>query len=653
MPQTPEEMAAAVLDALKVLAASTKTRLRFDAPQALTTAQQDAIRGSIAAPDVASVAAKVGKGDLVIRVEDYLVGSGPAADTAAWKAAMAAAKAAARTVGSYSRGLPRIYAGSREWRLTESIVIRSIQWLTIEGTASIRVDSGIPAFEIHRSQHITIEGLTLTCGSADTSAATDGLIENSAGVWMHENSTDVGIPGNTTAIRFSRCRFFGFHRAVQITGNQMCDNIMYDQCRFQDNFIDLEVINGQAVNQRFLGGECDAWLNNTEAAYNARLALWSAAAVPATAKPNQFRDPALTTGPQQNVTVRDGAVFRILVGGEIHCDSKFSIVVLKTWLLFAAVPSDAGTRYGVNTNALIYMFEGMTGEIRITDTLLDSNGYQRHTLTRFELPHSTDANLVRVSPTIIFRGCRFSIKEAGLDLFHMAGPVVIRWHDSRLVGVTAAGNIRLCHTTSVTYSIPGDFEGLRATLLTPVITAASSAGAPAALPVVGTYNVVQKGWAGSGVMAYDNTNPYVSRSRLRQNNRPVEPVMYQFSATDGSVLGSTLNVVGQVKTIQLGPGAVIRRVGIVLSSVTSGTPTDVVLRFRDSANTVTYVDLTARWGTTATASESVGPFGRIFDGHRRPWAEVHDFAPSDGKVCVEVITKTNAAIVGFAWVEAY
>lgn len=608
---------------------------------------------------VRTMVGAVGKGETMIRVDDYLVGTGVEAETAAWQAAIAECKARARTVTSgLYRGVPRIYAGTREWLIT-TIEIKSIVGLTIQGdgmdSTVLRTDSGIPIFDVQRSSGLTLEGLTLTCGSANVGqAAVSGLIENSSGIWIHENSTDSGIPGSTTAIRLTRVRFHGFHRAVRITGNQMCDNITYDQCRWQDNFIDIENLNGQAVNQRVIGGEVDAWLNNTETAYNSRLALWSAVSIPVTAKPNQYQDPALSSGIQQNVTVRDGAVFRVIVGGEFHCDDRFSVVVLKTWLLLAAVPSDASTKYGVNVNALTFIYEGVTGEIRKTDTVLDSNGYQRCTLTRFELPHASDTDLVRIGATVIFKRLRLSIVQASLDLIHMAGPITIRWHDCRLLGATAAGNLRLCHTASgVTYVIPGDFDGQRSTILSPVITSRDYLGASAAVPVMGTFNVRQRDFAGGGIMAYDTTTPYVNRSRLRANNRPVEPVIYQWAAVDGTVLGANSSSVGQAKSIQVGIGAVIRRVGVVLSSVTSGTPSDIVLRFRDAASTVTYAELTAKWGTTTTATESVGAFGRIFDGHRRPWAEVHDFAPADGRILVEVITKTTAVIQGFAWVEAY
>lgn len=600
------------------------------------------------------------KGETMIRVDDYLSGSGAAADTAAWAAAIAECKARARsTSGGIYRGVPRIYASAREWQINSTQLLQSIYGLTIQGdgmdSTVLRVDSGIPIFEVQRCTGLTLEGLTLTCGSSDTGqAAVSGLVENSCGIYMHEDSTDSGISGNTTGIRYTRVRFHGFHRAEMISGNQMCDNITRDQCRYQDNFIDVENLNGQAVNQRVIGGEFVAWLATTETAYNQRLALWSGS-VPVTAKANQYQDPAASSGTQQNVTVRDGAVFRVMAGGEFHCDDRVSFVVVKTVFLFASMPtSGATTLYGTTSNVLTYILEGSTGELRVADAVLDSNGYQRVTLIRFEKPHGTSAELGTVSPQVIFKRCRWTVNPSGLDIMHIAGPCSVRWHDTRLAGSTAAGNLRLCHTTGgVTYGVPGDFDGQRAAILTVAITAKDSSNTSQSSPTLGTHNVRQRDFAAGGGLAYDTTSPYVSRSRLRQNNRPVEPVIYQFAQIDGTVVGASSSTVGQTKTFQLGPGAVIKRVGIVLSSVTSGTPSDIVLRFRDSGSTVTYVDLTAKWGTTTTATESIAAGGKVFDGHRRPWAEVHDFAPSDGKLVVEVITKTTAVIVGFVWVEAY
>lgn len=618
----------------------------------LSVDQQTQMLGSLGAAS---------RGDLAVCVHHYLTGSGAAAETAAWVAAVAQAKARARAVTSgLYRGVPRIYAQAREWRLTSTVVLRSIYGLTIEGDGAdatvIRVDSGIFAFEVQRCTSLTLTGLSLTCGdSTSGQAAVSGLVEGSGGVWIHEDSTDSGIPGNTTRIRLNRVRFHGFHRAVLVSGNQMCDNITYDQCSWQDNFIDVENLNGQAVNQRVIGGELSAWEVVSETSYNQRLALWSAGAVPVTAKAGQYQDPAAGSGTQQNVTVRDGAVFRVMAGGEFHVDDRVSIVGRKTVLLFGSMPtSGAAALYGTTSNALTFIFEGSTGELRTTDAVLDSNGYQRSTLIRFEKPHGTSAELGTVSPQVIFKRCRFTVNPAGLDVMHLAGPATIRWHDTRLVGATAGGNLRLCHTTSgVTYGVPGDFDGQRSTILAIAVTAKDSSNTSQTAPALGTHNVRQRDFAAGGGMAYDTTAPFVNRSRLRQNNRPVEPVMYQFAQIDGTVVGASSSSVGQTKTFQLGPGAVIKRVGIVLSSVTSGTPSDIVLRFRDSGSTVTYVDLTAKWGTTTTATESIAAGGKVFDAHRRPWAEVHDFAPSDGKLVVEVLTKTTAVIVGFVWVEVY
>lgn len=622
----------------------------------------------------ATDAAAVTRGSLVFYVEDYRSAGGT--DQQAIAATFTAAKAAARFIAGAPRvvGVPVVRFAARSYQLTATILREFEQGVIIEGAGPwatvIRTDVGIVMFDLHRAGDVTFRDLTICCGDIGTPWIT-GLVHGTVGVRMRQLAAD-SLQNNsgTNRFRFHNVHFIGLQRALSTRGDQMTDDVTLDGCVFRDNFYDIDSENGQAYNWRYIGGEVlsgvdapGADLANPHAneyLYNQRLALWPAGSEPVTAKAGQFQNPATGTGATQNVTIRDGAFLRTVVGGAITCIGT-SFIMKKTRVLFGALPTDPAAAiagYGNTVNQRAVTFIACNAEMRGQDTVRDSAGYERIALIRYERPHpdSTDLTLRAI---VSFYGETCTVQAASMDLIHLANGVQVHWlYGSRAYQQIAGTSYLVSHVigSGSTYANRGRFVSAASTLLARRVVGKL----PSAAGTVGTVWAAPSGLdhlidMAGGVDGSSMGGTALEWDRSLQSLVPfVQRVVVQHEVDDTLIGSGVLNAAGVTRTLRVPSGAVIRRVGIHLRSVVGGTPTPLVLKFRNAANTVTYATCTALWATTASATETVVAGGRQFDSHRNPWCDVNLTAPTDGQIVVEVVTGQTVSGVyftGHAWVE--
>lgn len=595
-------------------------------------------------------------------VMDYgAKGDGVTNDTGAITATIDAAKSAALIKRATAhRGLPAIFFPPGEYVVT-SLAFHQVSGLIVRGSGKgatiLRTDTGTRILDLHRAANVTFKDMSLACGNYALSWTT-GLVENSCGVHVEQWSTDNDKSLSTTDISFDRVEFVGLHRAIRAVGDEMGDSVSFYACKWRDNFFDFELRNGQAVNWRVFGGEVLAFVDTSETAWNPRLARWSPASVPASAASAQHANYS-GYGAQQDVTTRDGAVVRCVAGGGVMFLGT-SFIVKKTRLLFGVMPTDvtkAVANYGTNANVLPWLFLHTSCELRIKDKIGDAHGYQRVTLVRYERPHM-HASDTTLRPDIRFDGERLTVQADAIDVLHLTSGVTLSWLRCRMAKHTTAWSAHVVQllTQGTTAVARGRLVAMDSTLLEVRAVGKTVSGAVWEAPD-GLGHIVSQDNGYPPV--YNPFNPVRTQQQQAVAGVATSVRRAEHFEADGSIMGQRANRThraGTVRRLLVPPGSRLVRCGITLTNLSAGNSYagDIVLRFRNTANTKTYAELTARWAATKTARESLTANGRKLDVHRRPHAEVEETAAADGEVVVEVVAAGRSRRVlayGAAWVE--
>ena len=600
----------------------------------LAQAAQTSADAAAANAEPLTVAGKraVRRDELVLSLADR---GAPADGVTSSSASLAALTSDARSVARFSNGsvrdgLPVIDLPVGRFRVTSTILRELDRGAVIRGRGKratvLYADIGITMFDLHRVSQFALQDMTLVCGSGANPGITpwtDGLIEGSCAVLIRERSDDSATGVSTTDIVFERVQFVGWHTAVKTSGNQMGDNVAFRDCDWIDNFFDFDLANGQAVNWRVIGGEVLAWVNTGEAAYNARLASWSAGSVPLTAKAAQRRDPADAASATQNVTVRDGAVVRAKAGGGIHFTGT-SFIVRKTRLLLAGLNTAAATsiaEVGVNVNLLPWTFDHCSCEIRQTLTaggvavaeFGDTYGYDRLALVRYERPHPAVGDLTQRA--IVRFVSERATCQTSVDLVHVTNGVLVEWLDSRAFyqnstaepSVTA-GLVTCITSAASTLGNLGKFVARDSTLLVRRKSAKGSDGSVWAAPPGQLDHLVRMDGTVPEAWAFDS--PVRATDHTLIHGFPAAVMVIPIHNVDGTLTTATRRAWGP-KEMRL------RRVSII--SDHTANHANAVYEFRDSGGGV-IATLTVDWDGVAVVSNTND--GQKYDVCRKPWADV-------------------------------
>jgi hypothetical protein len=485
-------------------------------------------------------------------------------------------------------GLPRVYLPKGVYRLRGSINLARLRGLVIEGdgmeSTVLQIETGDPIFDIFRASEIVWRNMTFTSYKT-TSGVNDGckqLVENSIGAKFHQLSSDPIVAGpGTTVYRFENVEFVGLHRGTYFTGDQMTDGVIFNSCKWRDNFYDSDYANGQAVNHQYIGGEWLGFVDLPEADYNTRLAEWSAGSKP-------------ITGPAGSITLLDGATFKITAGGMIQIVGG-SVIRKGTTLLLGEPPSDLSQ--GTNANLLTFSFDTCKWELRQKDLVNDVYGYQRVTLLRYEMPHppvfaNTYSRTLQM--VVSYNDCDLTVQVPDIDAMHLRNGVSIFATNTRILKQVVSTVYLVSHITGSgsTSNTTGRYVGHNSDHFlrrkvggTPVAVPPSSSYSPSAYQ---DHHIWQNGRTGFG----NHVTPFV-----REIDHSLVPGM-----VNGVVRHVLMEVDGTMPTVQqvveVPYNCTLVRVGVVGISY-SGTPADFTWHFKSADSVTTYKSLVCHWVTVS------------------------------------------------------
>ncbi len=505
--------------------------------------------------------------------------------------------------------LPTVRLPQGRYRIRGPIELHYLHGLIVRGDGPeatvLTHETGTTLFHINRSHAVTFAGLTVDGRETGVEGPVTGLLEGSCAFRLEEWSGDGRrAGGNTFAIRFDNVQVTQMHRAFHFVGDQMTDGVLWSNVWLRDNFIDFHYENSQAVNHQLVGGQVAYGVDHAHEAYQARLNRW-------TSRPD----------------VRDGAMFRVRVGGQI---SVFGGVIIarKSTLLFDRPPQDASL--GATVNVLPYLFVGTRWEMRERDPVGDAFGLQRNTVVRYAEPFAAPAV---VRPAVRFVGCDWLVLPDQVDLLHLANAVTITADSCRVWPEGRGGLMSLLDAN--TPARPGSYRSVNSTLLSHL-----RRGGPDGAPAPTTNHIVEM---------HDGPAPAGRPLQQPMHRRTLVPgvpystrrVFYRGAAGELFTAGAT-----RLETTLLLPGegnAVITRVGVAALTDTSGAP--VTVTFAGGGGQLRYAEL-------VVDSSGAGRFdGMVLTDHSKPYAVVEAPSPGDGRISVTATRAAAATLTGYLYVD--
>jgi hypothetical protein len=506
--------------------------------------------------------------------------------------------------------LPTVRLPQGRYRIRGPVDVRYLHGLTVRGDGPeatvLTHETGTTLFHVNRSHAVTFADLTVDGRESGVEGPVTGLLEGSCAFRLEEWSGDgKRAGGNTFAIRFDNVQVTQMHRAFHFVGDQMTDGVLWSNVWLRDNFIDFHYENSQAVNHQLVGGQVAYGVDHAHEVYQERL--------------NRWKSPP---------DVRDGAMFRIRVGGQI---SMFGGVIIarKSTLLFDRPPQDASL--GATVNVLPYLFVGTRWEMRERDPVGDAFGLQRNTVVRYAEPFAGPAV---VRPAVRFVGCDWLVLPDQVDLLHLANAVSITADSCRVWPEGRGGLTSLLD--AATTARPGTYRSVNSSLLSH-----ARRGGPGGAPAPTTNHIVEMhdtpasaGRPGQQPLHRRTLVPGVPYSPRR--------VLYRGAAGELLAAGAT-----RLQTTLLVPGegnAVITRVGVAALTDTSGAP--VTVTFAGNGSQLRYAEL-------VVDSSGAGQFdGTELSKHSRPYAVVEDLSPGDGRISVTLTRQAAAGeLRGYVYVD--
>jgi len=578
------------------------------------------VAGALAAPGVAGLLAPstavAAQGDALSLQAFGAVGDGATDDTRAFRDAIDAATAQAQRVDTgvgirYDR-LPPLYVPPGRYRVSATLALRYLAGFRIYGagprSSIIEFLGSGTLFDIHRCFGLTIEDIGVCNVHPDgPKGPLRGLTEGSAAFEIHERHDDAQQSSSNTVLRFQSVHVNEFHYGVRFTGDQMGDNVVFDQVGTRDNFYDFSYENVNSVNHQRVGGETLYGVSFPESYYADRLSSW-----------------------QTSPALYDGAVLHAINGGQ-HTMLGGSIIASKTTVLFRR-PTVATT--GSDAQIAPYAFLGTRWEWRKQDTNGDGNGLERITLVRYTDPWPSG---YAVSNSVRFRDCEHTYGAAvpRTDLVHLANHVHISWENTRVLQPERARLVELVDPATTGNAL-GSFVGRRSTILPSLVRTPPGAAAGPLRHVVDQAGGASIRKANAALQPLDE-----SHSLVPGVARPVRRVSWRSA---GAALPGTGGAPTSV-TVTVPPGAqaMLVRVGVTLAP---GVSSSGALSFTFSTGGRRLAALTA---DTAQAATRVDPYA--VQRGRMPQRQLEDLAPGDGQVVIMAGQTRSAPVSGYVFVE--
>lgn len=544
------------------------------------------------------------------------LGDGSTDDTAAFRDAIDAAKAQAQRVDTglgvrYDR-LPTLYLPPGRYRVSGTIALHYLAGFRIAGagprSSIIEFLGSGTLFDIHRSFGVLIEDIGVCNVHPDgPKGPLRGLTEDSTAFEVHERHDDAQQPTSNTVLRFQSVHVNEFHYGFRFTGDQMGDNVVFDQVGTRDNFHDFSYENVNSVNHQRIGGETLYAVSFPESYYAARLSSW-----------------------QTSPAVYDGAVLNAVNGGQ-HTMLGGSIIASKTTVLFRR-PTVATT--GADAQVAPYAFLGTRWEWRKQDTGGDRNGLERVTLVRYTDPWPSG---YAVSNSVRFRDCEHTYGAAvpRTDLVHVANHVHITWENTRVLQPDRARLVELVDR-STTGGALGSFVGRRSTILPTLVRTPAGTGAGPLRHVVDQAGGASIRTATAATQPLDESHTLVPGVA-----RPVRRVIWR--SASAALPGTGGAPTSVTVTVPPGEQAMIVRVGVVLAP---GVDSSGAMAFGFSVGGRLLAALSV---DTGKAAARVGPYAVQYG--RMPQRQLEDLAPGDGQVVVTASQTRGVPLSGYVFVE--